>query len=171
MKYPPTFKNIVCELAKITKEYMKTGVFVFERDRDFGLWRKRILLHPTCVRKFARACARDMGVPFLWAETGVYDTGQRNNSFFALVSIPNRKYLAPVLSALRLVASEPPVGRHLLALRHWRFGDNWPPCWLQHGPSVVTVFFRKDEGKMLFDNWLGQCRTNKAFRKALRFTQ
>ena len=176
MPFPPTYKKVVRELTRITKEVMETGIYLQTNTREeyddlcsVPYWKRAqqlILLHEGPERKYVRQIVRELKRPFIhvtsthyreYAHKIPYD--DRDWAWRGTISFPRQRRTRPLASALLLIAAERPH----------RWGRSSPAaavnfyamlrCWSFH--------FHGEEGKQQLDNWLHQCKTNPEFRKAL----
>jgi len=104
---------------------------------------KPCIIPPCSINRTMRQCAKDMGRPFVKIS---------NNRNFALMTIPKRKYLAPIANLLLLAASDT-TGRAVVDRSeetNWRF------------------LFNDME---LFKSFLEQLHTRPELRKALKLPE
>lgn len=155
------FTDTMAEVTRDVEEFLTNGVCLQHQD-----WSRRedATYWPHFNRRrFMRAIAKENKRPFITAIRTFYPhyvAGQgvdrSDLRFMGRIVIPKRKYLAPVVSALLLVAEK--------GVRRW---DREIPVSV-NGTSVAAFRFYGDEGREHFENWLLQCRTNPEFRKAMR---
>jgi hypothetical protein len=169
MQHSPLRDAVIARINELTDTFLETGFFTWSEDRTKeGWYNKRMPLvgHETSVRKYVRKVAAELKRPFV-----IVDVSTRSNytpgigwvpdpNFYASVSIPSVKYTAPLRSALLLVSQ--PVGR---AFRR----DKPPvPVGIRHECRRQIFYFYGPQGQHVFDEFMERCKTDKAFRKALK---
>lgn len=152
-------------IREATEHFLITGIaFVREPvmsnltwwDRHREYCKQPGMIREGTVRRFLRMLAKEQKRPFVYAHTG----GWRDASELLLI-IPKKAFLRPVIFSL-LISSRETNRRSArlpnIPLSHYSDTTNW------------YFLFRGETGRRLFDAWYEQCRTDPAFRKALKLT-
>ena len=150
-------------IREATEHFLVTGIaFVREPVMSDLTWRDKYreyskqpgMTREGLVRRFLRMVAKEQKRPFVYAHTG----GWRDASELFL-TIPKKAFLRPVIFSLL-------IGSRETNPRSARMAD----IPLSHYTDMTNCyfFFRGETGRRLFDAWYEQCRTDPAFRKALK---
>lgn len=150
-------------IREATEHFLVTGIaFVREPVMSDLTWQDKCreyhkqpgMTREGLVRRFLRMVAKEQKRPFVYAHTG----GWRDASKLSL-TIPRRAFLHPIIFSLLIGSREtsPRSARmNNIPLSHYSDKSNW------------YFFFSGEAGRRLFDAWYEQCRTDPAFRKALK---
>lgn len=142
-------------ITAATMQFLTTGVAQIPEQAPYDIWwirwgqRSRFQWYG-----YFRQLARDAKRPFVSLD-----------GYARTLTISKRKYLEPVLGPFLL------AGREFNRARWW--DTRWPaepvpPVTWRQNTVNWTFDFWGDPGEQLKQSWLEQCRTNPAFRRALR---
>jgi hypothetical protein len=162
MARTPIHHNTIKRLDELHNHIQRYGVGLWEHDqsREWYKRRKPIVGSHAIIRRYARAMAKDMRRPFIWAEYGpsqAYDYKAQTyvDVWRAWITVKPTTRTQPVFAALIMGATD------LVSTR------DSAPLSISKNKTVWYFCFTGDDGKFLFEHWLKQCRTNKKFRAAL----
>lgn len=150
-------------IREATEHFLVTGIaFVREPVISGPTWRDKYreyrkqlgMTRESIVRRFLRMLAKEQKRPFVYAHTGGWCDASE-----LFLTILKKAFLRPVIFSLLIGSQEADLQTARttnLPLSHYTDMTNW------------YFFFRGETGRRLFDAWYEQCRTDPAFRKALK---
>lgn len=161
-RIPGVISETILAMNEFHYTFMDTGIFYFSTEHfhdDRHYLDRPGLLHINHFKCYARSIARTTKRPFVWAEGGDYreydwTTRKRKDEvkFYVGLTMKQRKYFDPIIAPIRLLD-----------------GNSYDcPLTVRQDHTNYYVSFRGNIGKSLWQDFIHQCRTNPAYRKALK---
>ena len=157
-KSTPTYRNNLKVINDAVESFVETGVARIQ-DLDYShldncnwtekskFWRqnRRVVASHHQVRSFVKRIAKDMKRPIITAELDGWQGAK------VVVKIRYLRRSDVVVAPFHLLSE-----------------DSTSPVRIRHDTKNWYVHFHGPKGRELFEKWFEQCRTDPAFRKAMK---